>query len=690
MSIDTSPEMFINMRRIPDSSSEEYDAFFQNELAKIRYGVTINGVFVHGWLYWHLNHWNIYIDKKDPNNEADIIREFRKPQLRDNEWIIAEHVKMAEDQKKGLMIFGSRRLGKSEFEASWLGRGATIYEGSENVLSSTNEADIKVLASKTDKGLNSIHPYFWFERLQDDWRKEVTLGYKAKKRGGQKYEWSKIWVRNLDEGKNTEAIAGTTPKTLVIDEVGKANCLEAFEGAKPGFTSPFGWRCVPIVTGTGGTFVPNSDAEKVFKDPQAYNFLALEWPNKTRKYGMFIPGTYRMEGKVPSKFGDYIERKSGILIPADSELNSLEFFESDIQKAREVTNSEIQELQKANDPKAALKARMYFPEDPDDCFLSANVNQFPVQAIEEHLAYLEELEAKGQIYAEPVELYRDSSGKVRFTYNTKLKEILDFPVTGTTIKDAPIMMYEPPVENPPAYLYIAGGDPYNQNTSDSSPSLGTIHIYKRLYDPVAGTFQNMVVASYAARPQLMKEWHRIVEMLLELYNATCMIENAGTNFIEYMASKNKSHMLADGYNLLLEISPTTTIKNRPKGLPPTPRVINHCMALAYDYCTEEIDGLDNNGNLIKKLGVTRIRDKVLLLEMKNYNPEDGNYDRIVSFRHALAYDHHLQKIAPLVRYSDEPEPVIKQNKPKPISSSSPFIGTNRSPFRTGNSPFSTR
>ncbi len=679
MSLSTSPELFINMKAIPDEKSEEWHPFFQEELKKIKYGVTINGIYIHGWLYWHLNHWKIYLDQEDPNRPQDIIRVFKNPDFRDNEWLIAEYIKKAEDAKnKGLLIFGTRRFAKTEFEASWIGRGATIYEGSQNIISSTTESDIKIIAASTDRGLASLNPYFKFDRLLDDWRKEVSLG--LKKKSGEKVEWSKILIRNLEEGRKTEAIAGTTPKTLVIDEIGKAEkIIEAFEAAKPGFTSPFGWRCVPILTGTGGTFIPNSDAEKLFTDPEAYGFLGVEWPGKSKKYGLFVPGSYRMEGKVKTTFGNFV-RKNNILLPEDSELLNLPFYESDKALADSVTDREIADAQNAKDPKAALKARMYFPKEPEDCFLSDEVNEFPIEAIREHLAYLNSLEKSGT----PVELYRDQLGKVKYTFNTSLKEITDFPVTGATIKDAPIMMFEPPVaepENITPLLYIAGGDPYNQSTSNNSPSLGTVCIYKRLYDPVNGTYQNSIVASYAARPTQMKEWHNIVEMLLELYNATLMIENVGTNFIEYMDAKNKAHYLADGYNLLVQISPNTSIRNKPKGLPPTVGVINHCMALLYQYCKEELTTVLEDGRVIKKLGVTRIPDKMLLVEMLNYS-STVNVDRIVAFRHALAYDSHLQKTSPLVNHSDTPQPTKEF---KPIRS--PFRLSRASTFRTNTSPF---
>lgn len=680
----TSKELFVNMTSIPDKDSTEYDAFFQHELEKIKYGVTINGVYIHGWLYWHLNHWRFFIDDEDKHDgRTDIVRVFRNPDLRDNEWLVAEYLKKAEDEKKGLLLFGTRRFAKTEIESSWIGRGATIYNGSQNVVSSTNDNDIKILAASIDKGLSNLHPYFKFDRLLDDWRKEVALGIKEKKVGGKRIEWSKILIRNLDEGRNTEAIAGTTPKTLVIDEIGKCEkVLESFQAAVPGFTSPYGWRCVPLLTGTGGNFIPNSDAEKMFNEPEAFNFLAVEWPGKAKKYGVFLPGTYRMEAKVETTFGTFIKDKSGILLPEDSELYNFPMKVSDEEKAKLIIKGEIETAEKSIDVKASLKARMYFPIEPEDCFLSDEENDFPIEAIREHLAQLDAQEKVGEY----VELVRDATGKVSYTFNTKLKPITDFPVTSATIKDAPVVIYEPPVSDAPFGLYIAGGDPINQGMSNTSSSLGTVYIYKRLYDPLNGTFQNMIVASYAGRPSSLKKWHEIVEMLLELYNATIMIENVGTNFIEYIDGKNKGHLLADGYNLLREIQPNTSILGKPKGLPPTVRVIAHCMGLLYDYCKEELMGEDEHGKPIKKLGVTRIKDRMLLIEMLNFNSVD-NFDRIVAFRHAIAYDTHLQKNMRVIKYSDNQVVDTTPEKRRPRS---PFTLPATGTFTKINNPFSIK
>lgn len=98
-------------------SYEEQDndvkQFWENEAIKLLNGVTINGVFIHPWLYWHINFWKMMIDVGDdriPGNS----------QLRDNEWMFAEFLKQAEEENKGIFMFGCRRFGKALLDSEIL------------------------------------------------------------------------------------------------------------------------------------------------------------------------------------------------------------------------------------------------------------------------------------------------------------------------------------------------------------------------------------------------------------------------------------------------------------------------------------------------------------------------------------------------------------------------------------------
>ena len=665
-----SPEFFINMKKVPTPESRDFDAFVRNELNKIQYGININGVHISNWLYWHLNYWQLYIPSVDPIN-GEVVDKFTRPDFRDNEWIIANALEQAKKEKKGIVIIGSRRIAKTSFISSWLGLGATIYQGSQNVIVGNNKGDIGNITSQMDRGLGSIESFLRYPRLLNDWKKEVALGFKDKK--GNRTEWSQILIKNTEDGVNTEVLAGLTPKTLVYDEIGKAPIKEAFLAGIPAFDSPYGWRCVPICTGTGGDFEKGKDAEEIFNNPDRFNLLGIEVNGENRKTGIFISGLHAV--RMPRKeisISEYLQIEKG------SELDTITIKIIDSEKGLTIIEKERAALLKAHDQKEYLKAVMYAPLTPEECFLSnTDENPFPVEALKKHLEVV--LKTLTPKY---VKLYRDIDGKVKSTENTNLKPISDFPINKDTNKDAPIVIYEDPEPNSPNFLNIAGGDPYNIDESINSSSLGTIYIYKRAYDPINGTFQNRIVASFASRPETMKDWHETVELLLEYYNATLMIENAGTNFVQHMDSKNKSHWLADGYNLAKQVSPKTSIQGRIKGLPPTQSIQRHYRNLIIEYCTEKIlIGQTETGEAIEVLGLTRIDDPMLLVELINYKPK-LNVDRIVAFGHVLIYNEYLEKIAPNIKINEEE--TVQQKK----YIKSPFIlRANSSPFIIKNNDF---
>lgn len=653
----TSPDLLVNIKSIPPKDSRYYDQFWDNERHKAEYGVTIDGVFIHPWLYWHTQLWTIYMDEVDSINYI-IKRKFKHSQFRDNEWIIADGLQEAERERKGMMLFGSRRLGKSEFLASYIARKATLFQGSENVISGGNWFDIDIITSKVIIGLNALPEYFKFGRLGENLRKEVELGFKSKK-GSERLPWSKILFRNFEDGNNTEAAAGITASSFVIDEVGKFPFSQSFEAAKPAFTSPFGWRCSPILTGTSGDIKKSSDAEKFFLSPDAYNFISRELKEEGgKKVSIFISGLRRMEGKYETTIADYVKTESGILVPATSELHTIPFFNSDFAKAEAVIDEERAQAALSPDHTALLKATMYYPKNTKELFLTDDGNNYPIEAINETIAYLE---ANPELQGQPAHLYRNAENKVCISFNTNKKPILEYPINNES-KDACVVIYEVPMQDPPTYLYISGADPYNQNSSKWSDSLGSVYIYKRMYEPVSGTFQRRIVAEYTARPETLKQWHETVEMLLELYNCVCMPENEASTFIHFFDSKNKGYYLADGYNFLKEISPSTSITGRPKGLPATPKVQAYYKELIYQYCTEPvIVGTNPDGSNATKLGVTRIPSIGLLRELAAFT-EQGNYDRHVAFGHTLAHEAWADKIYPFVYTKKQEEPKQDNNR----------------------------
>lgn len=115
MSLSTSPEFYVNMKKPPvwndlfgwEDQDDDVKQFFTEEAYKVKNGITINGTFIPPWLYWHVNFFPVFQDLPNGERVPAISR------LRDNEWFFAEMYQRARMEKKGLGMFGTRRFGKA-------------------------------------------------------------------------------------------------------------------------------------------------------------------------------------------------------------------------------------------------------------------------------------------------------------------------------------------------------------------------------------------------------------------------------------------------------------------------------------------------------------------------------------------------------------------------------------------------
>jgi hypothetical protein len=615
-------DWFLNQSRIPDKESEEYRPFFNYHKELCLNGAMMDGVYINPFLYWHLNFWNTEVDVIDERGR--ISQKYANPYLRDNEWVITNEIDRAQQEKKGLVILGIRRLAKSVIESSYIAWGATFDENSQNIIAGLNAPDIKLITDKIDKGLNFLPEAWRWQRIEDNWKNQVTLGIKTK--SGERIPFSQILIRNLDEGNNEEAIAGTKPRKLIIDEIGKGNFLRGFQAAVPGFTTPFGWGCSPILTGTGGDMKKFMDAKSLMFDVDNFNFLTYNnEKDDKRVHGLFISYKYRMESKEDSTLGSFLGK------PASSELHNVKMLVSNEEKAKEITTNNLERLKKAGDRIAYLKEKMYYPLEVDDIFLNEDTNIFDIEAAKRQKTRLLNHERTGT----PVILFNDGE-KISHEFTDK-QPISNFPLKNTDLKDAPIVIYEFPVEHPPYGLYVAGVDPYRQGKSAYSSSLGSVYVYKRMHDITGEKYQDMFVASYCARPDKKETWEEQARLLIKYYNARTLCENDDISFIEYMKAKGDAHYLEKQPQWLMEVVPNTTVKREYGIHRSAQKVIDYLHNCLKKYMEETIyKETDDAGNVVKEVtGVSKIFDPVLLEEIIQYN-DQGNFDRIVAAELAIA------------------------------------------------------
>ena len=643
-------DWFINQGRLPDRESAEYRSFFDFHKELCLNGCMMNGTYINPFLYWHLNVWHTEVDAIDERGR--IYQKYANPLLRDNEWIVTNEIDRAQQEKKGLVILGIRRFAKSVLEASYIGWGATFDENSQNVIAGLNAPDIKLITDKLDKGLNFLPEAWRWQRVEDNWKNQVTLGIKT--RGGERIPFSQILIRNLDEGNNEEAIAGTKPRKLIIDEIGKGNFLRGFQAAVPGFTTPFGWGCSPLLTGTGGDMKKFMDAKSLMFDADNFNFLAYNnEKDEKRVHGLFISYKYRMEAKEESTLGAFLDQPEG------SDLHNVKMLVSNEDKALEITTANLERLKKAGDRVAYLKEKMYYPLEVDDIFLNEDTNIFDIEAAKRQKGRLLNQGRTGT----PVILFHDGE-KISHEFTDK-QPITNFPLKNSDLKDAPVVIYEFPVENPPYGLYVAGVDPYRQGQAAYSTSLGSVYVYKRMHDITGEKYQDMFVASYCARPDKKDTWEEQARLLIKYYNARTLCENDDISFIEYMKAKGDAHYLEKQPDWLKEVVPGTTVK-REYGVHRSSEKIRDYLHNCLKKYMEEVvyTEKDEDGNTIKEvLGVSKIFDPVLLEEIIQYN-DSGNFDRIIAAELAIAQALKMDPVLGRVGGSSDPRvsAIFKPNK----------------------------
>lgn len=660
MSVITSNELFINMKYTPSRDSEEYLPFYREERRKCEHGIWIDGVYISGWLYWHINHWKILIDTEDGR------RPMATPKLRDNEWIIAEALTRAERERKALCIIGLRQMGKSIFSSSYSARTATLVKGGQNVIVGGSKPDLNNITQYIDFGMQNITPYFRIPRITRDWSKpEVYLGVKSKE--GDNKIHSSFRIRNTEAGKNTEAVAGATTSSLLYDEIAKNDFIQSFESAKPSLLGEFGWRCSPILTGTGGSFEKGRDTEIMFFNPGSNDILEFIDENTNKKTGLFMPGWLRTDFKKETNLADHLGVDSETLrnIPiavADKELGIKTLKEERLVLAKDPDSSKL------------LKRIMYYPLEVDEIFLSEGDNIFPKDLLIDQKQFL----ATQDIPCDYIEFYLDANSQVKHNFTDK-KPILHYPQRPDDNKEGVIQIWEMPMDNVPNTIYIAATDPYKQSQAAYSDSVGSTYIFKRTYDIVSDKFQNMIVAAYHGRPKRIETWYTNTKLLLKFYNAKSLVENMDYGFIQHLIDKNEAPLyLTPTPRFLYDIHPNSQVGNsRGYGIHMTADIKNYLYTCILEYITSviRVDVNETTGEKTEILGVRKIIDPLLLEELLKFTP-DNNCDRIISFGLVLAYAKSLDR-----------NPVTTKKDSRYQEATRPYSKHSPSPFSSGNNPF---
>jgi len=617
-----------------------FKAYWNKETDRLKYGFKLGEVSVSGWLYWHTVYWKIVTYIEDARSSRKV-RVTCTPFLRDIEWDIAGDFTACEDQGKFYILVGARDFGKSVMAASRAGWLYTMFDKSEAVISSGEGTFIKLVTDKIEDGLINIHPIFRKQRLTNDWKREITAGWKDKatNTASDKSSLSSIKIRNYEMGSKTMAAQGTRPGFHLIDEIGAfpnvIACTKDSEGAwwsgEGDSSKP---SCLAMLAGTGGDMEVGAEAAEIFRNPDSYNMLSFQDTYEgLGRIGRFVNA---LKAKMAFKEEKFLSEYLGI---EERAISHVKIRVANEERAlKEWWEPAYQRALKSGNLKTILKFKAYQPLNPSDSFLVITKNDFNTDAARSQQARLRGLEKTGKL----VWLYHDGE-KVRHDFTDKV------PITQYPIKDqntdAPVVIWEFPIEEvPPFGLYTAGVDPYRQENSEWSESLGAVYIFKRIHDIQGEKYQNMLVASYVARPGSKEVWNEQARLLIKYYNAYTLVENDEYSFIDYMIKKGDAAIyLAPQPSWLREVSPNSRVY-RDYGISrASERVRRHLDGLFKKYLDEPIlIEKDENGSIIREvLGITKVFDSMLLEEIIRFNFDEGNFDRLVAAELAVVMADHL-------------------------------------------------
>jgi len=614
------PEFYINMKSIPDKTSQERKSFVLEEKRKCREGIDINGIHIPGSLYFHLNYYHLQGDDLKTGKKAVFL-----PRLRDNEWIFFNDYEEAYKNKLSYTFFGLRQAGKTEQIVSLCLRELSLFKETEALALFSRQPDKDTFVKKMSTAITHGEKFMIVPNIDKDWSKEeIRFGFT--KQDNSTELRARLYIYNTQEGKKIQISSGKSPSFLLMDEIAINPFRSVYDTIEPGLLSDLGTlRCTPVFTFTGGETEKAKDAESFVKFPTDKQFKTIV-DDKTEVGGRFLSGLYRKDCKEEKKFSEFIGKKT------NTWLDNYPIYVSNFNKAKEKIEKEKEEALKSPDKNTYLLKRIFFPLNLDDVFLTESNNKFPVEAIKQHQEWLKN-------HYEPlyVDFFRDVNGKVQWKFSDK-RPINVFPVSPKHDKSAPVCIYEKPIENAPRFTYCIGIDPIHSNDStDKEVSLFCLYVYKRMISPL-DEFKNQVVCSVAYRPNEIQESHELALMIAEYYNAIegVLPEASEQSIFQYFFLKRKGHFLANSFDLVSEINKKTSFKGK-KGLPPTTVNQKHYMNLLVEEANKEEIIINDEGDEVYTIGVSKEHDIMLLEEYKEYKSKtaskgihNGNFDRVVA------------------------------------------------------------
>ena len=448
---------------------------------------------------------------------------------------------------------------------------------------------------------------------------EVTINNRKTHKGLM----SKIQGASFE--KNATTGVGGPCTYFFHEEAGIAPKMDqTFEYIRPAMTSGMMTTGMFIAAGSVGDLDQCEPLKQMILNPEGNDIFAVETNLMDDKgtigsCGLFIPEQWSMPPFI-DKYGNTL-----------------------IDEALKAIKEEREQWKKDLTPEQYQLRISQKPIDIAEAFAYRQESIFPLHVISKQLKKIEEKEYSYEF----IKLERDKDG-ITFSNTDKLP-ISKFPVDKKMEdKSGSLVVWERPIKNPPFSMYYGSIDPVSEGKTTTSDSLCSIFIYKNPVEVTKETAAGLerftegdkIVASWCGRYDDINKTHEQLELIIEWYNAWTLVENNISLFIQHMIARKKQKYLVPKQQIvfLKDLGSNNNVFQE-YGWKNTGTLFkSHLISYAIEFIREEIDQeFNKEGDVMNsKLGVERIPDKMLLIEMSQYFP-GLNVDRLVAFSALIAF-----------------------------------------------------
>ena len=599
-------------------NTKEYYDYWDRERHRCVYGYTVgegqdDEIVITGNHYFYLNYCPIdrSVDEELPDGTIIARRERTFPAFYDGDWKYFTAIDRCRRENKHMTVLKARRKGYSYKAAAMLARNYFHIRNSKNyVFAGQKEYLIgDGLLSKAWEILSFVDDNTaWTQPRLRDREMNKMSGYKKNVNGADVELGMKSQIMGVSLKDAPDKVRGKAGELIFFEEAGAfPGLLKAWEVAMPTMRQGSKTLGTMVAFGTGGTEGADFEGmEELFYNPDSYDCLAFEneWDDGAMGTvcGHFVPIYENLEGFIDDDGNSLVE-------PAKA-------FELENRTKKKGTN----------DPKAYDQYIAEHPENPREATLQVSSNLFDIASLQEQynkvkVNNLHSIGTAGK-------LYYGKGNKIEFAMDGDAKPILRFPHRKEDNLSGAITIYEGPYKNAsgqtPHNLYLVCHDPYGQNQSADSTSLGAAYVIKRVNN--ISQPDDLIVASYVGRPHTQDEYNRNLFMLADYYNAKIGFENDRGAVIQYAKQHRKLHKLQVEFEMLDKKDLRSKNVKRQYGMHTTEARKRQGELYIRDWLNT-VRSVNEDGTTI--LNMHKIYDLALLQELIKFNHK-GNFDSVMA------------------------------------------------------------